>query len=66
MWTEYRGIRIVTHHRPMSTYLRALLDAGLRLVYFDEPAPTADAPFQKAANYRRAPWFLVMEWSKAL
>ena len=61
---EYRGIRVVNHHRPMSTYLRALLDAGLRLVYFDEPAPSAEAPASKATNYRRAPWFLVMEWVK--
>lgn len=64
MWVEYRGIRIMNHHRPMSTYLSALLDAGLRLAYFDEPAPSADAPTSTATNYRRAPWFLVMEWVK--
>ncbi len=64
MWTEYRGIRIRNHHRPMSTYIRALLDAGLRLSYFDEPEPCADAAPKKAASYRRAPWFLVMEWLK--
>jgi hypothetical protein len=64
MWIDYRSIRIMNHHRPMSTYLRALLDAGLQLVYFDEPAPSADAPTTKATNYCRAPWFLVMEWMK--
>ena len=64
MWIEYRGIRIMNHHRPMNTYMRALLDAGLRLTYFDEPAPSADAPALRATNYRRAPWFLVMEWVK--
>ena len=64
MWIEYRGIRIRNHHRPMSTYMRALLDAGLRLSYFDEPLPSADAMPKKAASYRRAPWFLVMEWVK--
>lgn len=64
IWIEYRGIRILNHHRPMSTYLRALLDQGLRLVYFDEPSPTADAPSTKANDYRRAPWFHVMEWIK--
>ena len=64
MWIEYSGIRVRNHHRPMSTYMRALLDAGLRLIYFDEPAPTHDAPMSKAAIYRRAPWFLVMEWVK--
>src|SRR4051812_26938403 len=64
MWTAYRGIRIRNHHRPLSTYMRALLDAGLRLSYFDEPLPSANAMPKKAASYRRAPWFLVMEWVK--
>jgi len=64
MWLEYRGIRIRNHHRPLSTYLRVLLKAGLRLTYFDEPPPIADTPPSKAASYRRAPWFLVMEWIK--
>ena len=44
--------------------MRALLGAGLRLSYFDEPLPSADAMPKKAASYRRAPWFLVMEWVK--
>lgn len=66
MWIEYRGIRIVNHHRPLSTYLRCLLGCGLTLSYFDEPAPVADAPPSRADNYRRAPWFLVMEWTKPL
>ncbi len=65
MWIEYRGIRILNHHRPMSAYMRALLDEGLRLVYFDEPTPIADAPIEKAVNYRRVPWFFVMEWRKS-
>lgn len=34
MWIEYRGIRIVNHHRPMSSYMRALLGSGLQLVFF--------------------------------
>ena len=63
-WIEYRGIRVVNHHRPLSTYMRTLLAAGLRLSYFDEPAPTPDAPEPKATHYRRVPWFLVMEWLK--
>jgi SAM-dependent methyltransferase len=64
MWIEYRGIRIVNHHRPLSTYLRALLGAGLVLTHFDEPAASADAPASRARAYARAPWFLVMEWLK--
>jgi len=65
-WIEYRGIRVRNHHRPLRTYLRALLDAGLTLTYFDEPGPGADAPAARAARYVRAPWFLVMEWHKPL
>jgi len=61
---EYRGIRILNHHRPLSTYMRTFLAAGLRLSYFDEPAPIPDAPEPKATLYRRVPWFLVMEWLK--
>jgi SAM-dependent methyltransferase len=63
-WIEYRGIRIQNHHRPLNTYMRTLLAAGLRLSYFDEPAPVSGAPEPKAALYRRVPWFLVMEWLK--
>jgi SAM-dependent methyltransferase len=63
-WIEYRGIRVVSHHRPLSTYLRALLGAGLVLTYFDEPLPTPNAPASRARGYARVPWFLVMEWLK--
>lgn len=63
-WTEWSGIRIVNHHRPLSTYMRLLLQNGLTLTHFDEPAPTPDAPAQRAKDYVRAPWFLVMEWVK--
>ena len=34
------------------------------LVYFDEPTPVAGAPTETAAGYRRATWFLEMEWVK--
>lgn len=64
MWIEYRGIRVLNYHRPLSTYMRLLLNAGMSLSYFDEPAPTGDAPEARAADFRRAPWFLVMEWLK--
>lgn len=42
-WIEYRRIRVVNHHRPLSTYMRTLLTEGLHLSYFDEPAPTPGA-----------------------
>lgn len=65
MWIEWRGIRIVNHHRPLRTYMKALLGAGLVLTHFDEPEPTADASPSRAASYRRVPWFMVMEWRKS-
>ena len=64
LWVEWRGIRIINYHRPMRTYMRALLDAGLTMRWFDEPDPAAEAPPAVAARYRRAPWFLTMEWGK--
>jgi len=64
VWIEYRGIRILNHHRPLSTYMGALLASGLHLSYFREPAPIPGAPEPKATIYRRVPWFLVMEWVK--
>jgi len=63
-WTDYRGIRVRNYHRPLSAYMQALLGAGLSLAHFEEPEPLADAPAAKAARYRRAPWFWVMEWIK--
>jgi len=65
-WTEWRGIRIVNHHRPLSAYMREFLRHGLELRLFEEPAPIAGAPEPKAERYRRAPWFVVMEWRKPL
>lgn len=61
---DYRGIRVINHHRPLSTYMNLLLSAGLRLIHFDEPSPVPAAPASRAASYRRVPWFLVMEWVK--
>jgi SAM-dependent methyltransferase len=62
-WLEWDGIRIENWHRPLSAYMGALLENGLVLRFFDEPEPTSGDP-GRAATYRRAPWFLVMEWIK--
>lgn len=62
-WVEWRGIRIRNWHRPLSHYMQLLLNAGLQLTHFDEPAPVpADHPL--AERYRRAPWLMLMEWQK--
>jgi SAM-dependent methyltransferase len=62
-WVSWRGIRILNRHRPLSTYMTLLLDAGLELRHFAEPAPTGGDP-QKQEQYRRVPYFLIMEWQK--
>lgn len=62
-WEEWRGIRVCNWHRPLSRYMTLLLDAGLELRHFDEPAPTGGNP-AKAARYRAVPWYLIMEWRK--
>ncbi|MDQ8726908.1 class I SAM-dependent methyltransferase [Bradyrhizobium sp. LHD-71] len=60
---SWRGIQIENWHRPLSVYMKLLLEQHLQLVYFDEPAPHGgDA--ERARRYRRAPWHLVMEWRK--
>src|SRR5437868_3671099 len=62
-WVAWRGIRIRNWHRPLSTYMALLLDQGLVLRHFAEPEPYAGNP-AAIARYRRAPWFLIMEWRK--
>jgi len=60
---EWDGIRIVNWHRPLSTYLGLLLEQGLRLVHFAEPAASGADP-EEIADYDRVPWAYVMEWRK--
>lgn len=62
---NYRGIRVINHHRPLSHYMQAFLAAGLRLTHFSEPAPIEGAPEPKATRYRRSPNFHILEWRKA-
>jgi SAM-dependent methyltransferase len=62
-WIEWKGVRIQNWHRPLSTYMRLLLDQGLVLRYFDEPMPRGGDPV-RVATYRRVPFFLIMEWQK--
>ncbi|MFC0243590.1 class I SAM-dependent methyltransferase [Rhodopseudomonas telluris] len=64
-WVSWRGIRIRNWHRPLSTYMSVLLENGLQLVHFSEPLPHGGDP-DTVSRYRRAPWFLIMEWRKPL
>lgn len=63
-WAEWRGIRIRNWHRPLSRYMALLLDQGLILRHFAEPAPTGGDPV-KAARNRRVSFFVAMEWEKS-
>jgi SAM-dependent methyltransferase len=62
-WVAWAGIRVQNWHRPLGTYMQALLKAGFELRHFAEPEPAGGDP-DKAERYRRAPWFLLMEWQK--
>ncbi len=61
MQSEWPGISIINWHRPLSAYMSALLHAGLRLDFFDEPQPLGGDP-ERQERYRRMPWFVLMEW----
>jgi SAM-dependent methyltransferase len=62
-WEEWRGIRIINWHRPLRDYMQWFLAQGLILTHFDEPAPNGGDP-SRADRYRRAPWYVIMEWRK--
>jgi SAM-dependent methyltransferase len=61
--TQWQGVDIVNWHRPLQTYMAALLNAGFLMRHFAEPTPEGSA-CPKADRYRRAPNFLIMEWEK--
>jgi len=63
-WVGWRGILIRNWHRPLAAYMQPLLGQGLRLVHFDEPAARDGEP-ARVARYNRAPYHLIMEWTKA-
>ncbi|MEM7121504.1 MAG: class I SAM-dependent methyltransferase [Pseudomonadota bacterium] len=62
-WDAWAGIRVKQWHRPLRAYFSALSESGLQMTFFDEPEPQSGEP-ERVARYRRAPWFLVMEWRK--
>ena len=62
-WIAWKGIRIQNWHRPLSTYMTLLLEQGLTLVHFAEPPAHGGDPVRQA-HYNRAPWFMMMEWTK--
>ena len=59
----WRGIEIWNHHRPLKTYMQALIGRGLVLTHFDEP-PATGGPADKRERYNRVPNFRIMCWRK--
>ncbi|MEI6418471.1 MAG: methyltransferase domain-containing protein [Sphingomonadales bacterium] len=59
----WAGISVVNHHRPLKTYMQALLGHGLQLTHFDEP-PATGGPEPKRDRYNRVPNFHIMAWVK--
>jgi SAM-dependent methyltransferase len=62
-WIGWGKLRVLNWHRPLSTYMSLLLEAGLQLRYFDEPLPQGGAA-EQLESARRVPAFLVMDWEK--
>jgi len=62
---RFSGIEIENWHRPLGAYMTAFFDNGLALRFFQEPEPTGGDPL-RVDMYRRAPWFVVMEWTKPI
>ncbi len=61
---EWADIKIRNYHRPLSAYMDAYLDAGLRLAAFEEPLPADTSLRDQEAfeNWFRVPIFNVMRW----
>lgn len=62
-WVGWDGLRVQNWHRPLSTYMAALLQRGLILRHFDEPLPYRGSDADRA-RFARVPAFLIMEWQK--
>ena len=62
-WVGWGNLRVKNWHRPLSTYMSLLLNAGLQLRYFDEPVPYGGAP-EHLKSARRVPGFMIMDWEK--
>ena len=58
---RWKDIAVINWHRPLSFYMTQLLERGMTLEYFDEPAVLQPADPKEAA-YNNAPYQLIMEW----
>ena len=66
MRVSWCGIEIVNYHRPLSQYMQAFLQQGLKLENFMEPVPSASTLRSNPGMWdaMRLPGFWVMTWSK--
>jgi 2-polyprenyl-3-methyl-5-hydroxy-6-metoxy-1,4-benzoquinol methylase len=66
MRLKWAGNEIVNYHRPLDSYMRAFLDAGLVLRHFEEPVPTMEAvsACPEIADELVVPNFVAMVWEK--
>lgn len=64
---EWRGMRLINFHRPLQTYVQGFLQAGLRLLHFEEcaPEPGALSQYPEIADNLRVPYFHIMVWQKS-
>lgn len=58
---EWKGIAVTNWHRPLSYYITQLLNRGMTLLHFDEPAVPQPVGAKEEA-YNNAPYQLIMEW----
>jgi len=66
MEVAWNGIKIINYHRPLSSYVTAMLQAGLILREFVEPAPSPEQ-VEKNPRWsydRRVPYCMAMLWEK--
>ena len=58
-WSDPRELR----RADRQLIRRALIDQGLVLTHFDEPAPSG-GPVEQVEKYRQTPFLMMMEWRK--
>ncbi|MFZ4506241.1 MAG: class I SAM-dependent methyltransferase [Fimbriimonas sp.] len=63
---SWRGISVMQYHRPFEMVLQPLLRAGLQLLHFEEPRPSAEtvAAHPEMDEEYRVPFFYAMKWRK--
>lgn len=61
---SWYGINVLNWHRPMETYMKAYLAAGLRLTFYEEPLGDPEIIAKEMPTLMRLPFFDLQEWTK--